>query len=624
MMKHVTSTTPAAPQITHEPTRRRSGAATRRYRHVVAPLVLAVLVVLGVVLSAAVAYHNRLGVTNVDGISYMGIAREYANGWLPDAINAYWSPLVSWMMAPFIALGLGMQTAFAIVNCFAVAVVLGIGGWLVWSQNHRIVPAVLFMVTAIPALMSAVSVQTPDLLVVAWVVGFLWALRWADQALHGSTRARVASGAVLGVVAALGYFTKLFLLPVAIGAVILWLLLRVWSARRRREPVRHWWTAPVATIVVFAVVIAPWVGALTLKYGTVTLGSSLSVNIGSKFDDGGRATDWPFLPVPPNDHAFSPNEDFTPSVYKQGPMDNPDPAVVPPPTQSTTEDTAPKVTKESGIAARAGYYLHERMLALPYYLQKISTFAPFAAPIALLFAAALVIGVVRFRRYAFTCIVAATTLVYFVGYGMITSSSSGGGNARYYWPLFYLTAMIGALMLPAVWRLVRRRGVVRTIVACLAIAVVPIASYTQNWLGSPAPFYPSVNRTEALRVFGPTDVPEIVRLADQIRASGALPEDATVIGSNYRSLSSLAFLTDTRVYGRSGQGYTYHSDAMRKLFIDEGVQYFVQFDPATAPARDYSMAGKLVGTYNATISCSADRSTDPEIPCRVQIVKLAR
>jgi hypothetical protein len=54
------------------------------------------------------------------------------------------------------------------------------------------------------------------------------------------------------------------------------------------------------------------------------------------------------------------------------------------------------------------------------------------------------------------------------------------------------------------------------------------------------------------------------------------------------------------------------------------VQYFVQFDPATAPARDYSVAGTLVGTYNATISCSADRSTDPEIPCRVQIVKLAR
>jgi hypothetical protein len=78
------------------------------------------------------------------------------------------------------------------------------------------------------------------------------------------------------------------------------------------------------------------------------------------------------------------------------------------------------------------------------------------------------------------------------------------------------------------------------------------------------------------------------------------------------------------VYGRSGQGYTYQSDAMRKLFLDQGVQYFVQFDAATAPARDYSAAGKVVGTYNATISCSTDRSTDPEVPCRVQVIKLAR
>ncbi|WNY34754.1 hypothetical protein Q9Q99_06035 [Curtobacterium flaccumfaciens] len=569
------------------------------------------------------AYHNRLGVTNVDGISYMGIAREYANGWLPDAINAYWSPLVSWMMAPFVALGLGLQTAFAIVNCFAAAVVLGIGGWLVWSQNHRIVPALVFMVTAIPALMSAVPVQTPDLLVVAGVVGFLWALRWADQALHGSTRARVVSGAVLGAVAALGYFTKLFLLPVAIGAVILWLLLRVWSARRRHEPVRHWWTAPVATIVVFVVVIAPWVGALTAKYDTVTLGSSLSVNIGSKFDDGGRATDWPFLPVPPNDHAFSPNEDFTPSVYKQGPMDNPDPAVVPPATSSSSDDTAPKVTKESGIAARAGYYLHERMLALPYYLQKISTFAPFAAPIALLFAAALVIGVVRFRRYAFTCIVAATTLVYFVGYGMITSSSSGGGNA------LLLAALLpdrddrcahaaGGLATGAPsWRGADDRrvpgdrrgapGVVHAELARVAGAVLPVGE-PDRAAARPRPDPGAGDRPARRPDPGERRAPRgrhRHRVELPVAGVARLPDRHACV----RSLRSGVHLP----VGRDAQAVPRPGRAVLRA---------VRTRPP--PRRDYSAAGKVVGTYNATISCSTDRSTDPEVPCRVQVIKLAR
>lgn len=619
MMEGVTLTTHAAEDAPATTSGRRAARSSLHLRKVLVPIGLGVLLLVGVGLSASVAYHNRLGVTNVDGISYMGIAREYAHGWFGDAVNAYWSPMVSWMMAPFIAVGAGPQTAFAVVNTLAVAMVLGIGGWLVWSQNHRTVPAVLFMVTAIPALMSAVSVQTPDLLVVAWMFGFLWSLRWADQALHGSRKSRIASGVVLGAVAAIGYFVKLFLLPVALGSVVLWILLRVWSARRRREPVRHWWPVPVAAVVAFAVVIAPWVGALTVKYGEVTLGSSLSVNVGSKFDDAGRSTDWPWLPVPPNQHATTANEDFTPSVFEKGVQDNPDPDAVPPVSRPTTE---PTVTKSSSLVARGTYYIEQRLLAFPYYLQKISTFAPFAAPIALLFAAALVIGVVRFRRYAFTCIVAASTLVYFIGYGMITSSSSGGGNARYYWPLFYLTAMIGALMLPAVWRLVRRRGVIRTVVACVAIAVVPIASYTQNWFGSPAPFYPSVNRTDPLQVTGPTDVPPLVALADQIKSSGALPEGASIIGTNSRSLASIAFLTGTRAFGRSGQGYTYHSEAMLKVYAEKGIRYFVQFDPASAPARDYSMAGKVVGTFGATIACTGDSSSDAAQPCRVQVIRL--
>ncbi len=622
-MADVTVTTPAAREALDLHSERHHERTTSRRRTVLAFASMAAVLVLGIGLTAAVGYHQRLGVTNVDGISYMSIARDYANGWFGDAVNAYWSPMVSWLMAPLVAVGLGLPSAFLVVNLAAAAVVLGVGGWVVWSQVHRVVPALVYMVAAIPALMATVSVQTPDLLVVAWIVLWLWALRWADRVRTGSLRIRIVVGVVLGIAIAAGYFVKLFLVPVVIGSFVVWMLLRAWSAARRREPAFRWWPTAATAVVVAVVVAAPWVGALTHKYGYPTLGSSLDVNISSKFDAGSRSGDWPWLPVPPNPHAVTANEDFTKSVYMQGVAENPDPSASTAPTTSEpSADAAPTVTKESGLLARAQYYVQQRVFAFPFYLNRIASFAPFAVPIGLLFTAALVVGVVRFRRYAFACLTAATALVYFVGYALITSSSSGGGNPRYYWPLFYVSTLLAALMLPTVWRFVRRRGVLRIVVACIGIAVVPLASFSQNWLGHPAPFVASVASAEPLDVTGPTQVPELVRLADEITASGVLPPGSNVVGTNTRGLASLAFLTDTRMFGRSGQGYNYTSAAQRAVFREQGIRYFFQYDPAERAERDYSGAGTLVGTFTAVIPCTGDTSSDRTRPCRVEIIRL--
>ncbi|WP_146240188.1 hypothetical protein [Curtobacterium sp. MCSS17_008] len=606
------------------PARRRGG------RVVVHLAVLAVVLVVAVVLVALVAYRQRLAITNVDGISYMSIARQYATGDFADAVNAYWSPAVSWLMAPLVALGLGLQTAFGAVNTAAAAVVVGVGGWLAWSQTRRLVPPLFYMVTVTPALMSAVPAQTPDLLVVAWFLCFLWALRTADRSLVGPLRGRIAAGAVLGAVGAVGYFVKLYTLPVTVVAVVVWLLLRLWSRRRRGERDRRTWVTPVAAVVAFAVVAAPWVGVLSAKYEGFTLGSSLAVNFGSKFDDAGHGSGWPFLPVPPNDSAVSPNEDFSPDVYGRGPQDDPDPLPTPevagaaPAADAQAAPQEDTASSDGGIVAKARYYLHQRVLAFPFYLARISGYAPFVVPIGLLFAAAVTVGVVRFRRNAFACIAAATTFVYFLGYAGITSAASRGGNIRYYWPLFYGTVLLAALMLPMVWRLVRRRGWLRIAVTVVAVLAVTVASYSQNWLGRQAPFYASTSNGTPLNVFGPTPVPEVSRLADQVIADGAVPADARIIGTNYRTLTSLGFLIDAHVYGRSAQGYRYDSEPQRELFLDQGVQYFVQFDPVGSPERDYSSAGTLVGTYEATVPCASDTSSESPMPCRVQFVELRR
>ena len=45
-------------------------------------------------------------ILNTDGISYISIALNYLNLNLVDAINGYWGPLFSWLLIPFLSLGI--------------------------------------------------------------------------------------------------------------------------------------------------------------------------------------------------------------------------------------------------------------------------------------------------------------------------------------------------------------------------------------------------------------------------------------------------------------------------------------------------------------------------------------
>ena len=57
-----------------------------------------------------------------DGIQYVEIARHYADMDWHAAINAYWGPLVSWLMAPLIALGVDPYMAFKIERAFTAVI----------------------------------------------------------------------------------------------------------------------------------------------------------------------------------------------------------------------------------------------------------------------------------------------------------------------------------------------------------------------------------------------------------------------------------------------------------------------------------------------------------------------
>ncbi len=598
----------------------------RRRRVTVAVVGNAVLIAVVTVLTASVAYRTRLLTTNIDGLSMMSIARQYAEGDVADAVNGYWSPLVSWLMAPVIAAGAELTSAYMVVNVATVVAILVLSAALVLHGTRSGWLAAWVNATTGALLLANVTRQTPDLLVVLWFLLFVWALVVADRAWDGTRRAMVAAGVALGAACAFGYVAKLYTVPVFLGVLAVWLALR-WGRRGVLRRPRQLLLPGVAvgTLVLLA---APWVVALSVKYDGPTIGSSFGVNIASKFDSSAAApTDGDYVvPTPPNDSAVSPAEDRTPAVYDGNTLSAPrtngssaDTGIDDP-----TEDVDAAV--DTGIVDALGYYVSERVAAFPFYLTRIASFAAFAAPIGVVFAAAAVAGVVRFRDHPAAVLVAVGTGVYALGYAGITSASSGGGNARYYYPVLVGTLLMAAALLPRVWRRLDPGRWVRRSLVVLACLTVVTASWTQNVLGQAAPFTTvgsGAGGAPAFDVLGPTATSDDDTLIDALDAADAIPAGSRIIGDNARETVSIAWRTGAQAYGKSEQQYDWQDPSFVALLQDAEIDLFLHFADAGSPQPDYTAAGTLRASVEALSTCSHDSSGGEPVPCRIDVVDIA-
>ncbi|HIL73034.1 MAG TPA: hypothetical protein EYG44_02285, partial [Verrucomicrobia bacterium] len=52
-----------------------------------------------------VSMLNNLARLNTDAIAYMRVAEYWSSGDLGLAVNGYWGPMLSWLMVPFLWLG---------------------------------------------------------------------------------------------------------------------------------------------------------------------------------------------------------------------------------------------------------------------------------------------------------------------------------------------------------------------------------------------------------------------------------------------------------------------------------------------------------------------------------------
>jgi len=221
------------------------------------PLTWILLAYTALGLGLLAAYQFQI---NPDGIAYLDIAEKYVRGDIWGAINAYWSPLISWLTAGLRLLGLPPQVAIKLVLLTGGAVALGgvwrlLGDCPVWMRAVATAGAIPLTVY------HALHVITPDLLVATVLV---WYAAWLVEG-----RLDVRASVWGGFLVVLGYFAKAFALPFCLIHLCGWRMLAEQQVAWRQ---RLWSLA--VSLVVTGCVSGVWIVALKAKYGVWMFGSA--------------------------------------------------------------------------------------------------------------------------------------------------------------------------------------------------------------------------------------------------------------------------------------------------------------------------------------------------------------
>jgi hypothetical protein len=245
-------------------------------------------------------------VINNDGVSYLSIARKYATADWEHAVNGYWGPLLSWLVAPFIRVGVDPMVGVRLVNIAA-----GLGALLLTIRLMRLyglsrAVRIALLVALVPMCVSyALGLATPDLLITTLLLGYFIIIfdeRYPRTVTHG-----VACGLLGG----LSYLSKSYALPFfgahfALASVLHYIRHR--DRRIRRRVIQ----ATVSGLAMFAFIAGMWIVVISAKYGHFTFSTSGTYNLALIGPDSkGHPHDYQGFIPPPNDAAISAWEDPT-------------------------------------------------------------------------------------------------------------------------------------------------------------------------------------------------------------------------------------------------------------------------------------------------------------------------
>jgi hypothetical protein len=206
---------------------------------------------------------------NPDGVAYLEIAKKYAHWHIAEAINGYWSPLISWLLVPFVWVGVNLQLAFRFLALLSSLLALA-GVWkiLTISTTKLYVKATAFFAIAVIFLSwSLAGPVTGDIFFVAAAV---WLALTFDYHVKNKTW---ISAVLLAINGAILYFAKSIGFFVFLG-MLLCIALIEFRSTRKVEIIKRY--ALVA--ILFLIIVLPFIIAISNKYNKPTVSTAGPIN----------------------------------------------------------------------------------------------------------------------------------------------------------------------------------------------------------------------------------------------------------------------------------------------------------------------------------------------------------
>lgn len=245
-------------------------------------------------------YYGRL--VPSDAVSYLSIAQKYTAGNLSTAINAYWSPMVSWLIALQIKLGIPAIPAFHIIKLlsglfliFLAEKIIRIYYWPQWAQ------LACSTIIAVWAAYFTLHWLSPDALMATGLLLNLYLVLNGKWLQHPR---------VTGLLGAAMYFTKAFGFYFFAAHLLLYISWKLMSDRKHFFYIAKKWLIISA---VFLLVSITWMVVLHQRYDKWLISSAGSYNHGlMQYGNGSvqPVLHSGLLPLP-DSLAFNPWEEIT-------------------------------------------------------------------------------------------------------------------------------------------------------------------------------------------------------------------------------------------------------------------------------------------------------------------------
>ena len=212
-------------------------------------------------------------VVDIDAVSYIHVAERIANGEYYYSVNGYWSPLISWILAPFISAGFDAVLSAKYLNGFIGLLTLYSCYALINKFDiHIILKKILPFVLAILLLSYAFYELCADLLQLFIIMLYL-NLVLSKDFIQDNYKIFFA-----GLLGAFSYYAKAYNFPFFLAhfSLVAFLLLK----KNKTAPFNKTFIKKIAiAFLTFFFLVAPYLIVLTHKYGSFRISNAGKLNM---------------------------------------------------------------------------------------------------------------------------------------------------------------------------------------------------------------------------------------------------------------------------------------------------------------------------------------------------------